>query len=180
MSASRLGAKGDFPPLPRRAVCTCRSAGSRQNSISHVVLVDGIRIPKWRGMTLFLSIFPLDEPRSAGLHARAWPMPAPIAGAYSPIVRTLPMIVIGQASGNRSWAGPALQSTQIDHALGRARIGKAREDGVLLDLLRAGRGQRWREPDPSGCLVVGQALVQEGVEPLSHGAVGDAGLQHDA
>src|SRR5258708_27920888 len=49
-----MGENGVWPPLPSRPVCTCRSGGKRQNSISHVVLVEGIRIPKCRGMTSFL------------------------------------------------------------------------------------------------------------------------------
>src|SRR5215471_19775747 len=49
-----LGENGVLPPLPSRPVCTCNSGARRQNSISQVVLVEGIRIPKCRGMTSFL------------------------------------------------------------------------------------------------------------------------------
>src|SRR5258708_11046894 len=49
-----LGENGVWPPLPSRPVCTCSSGAKRQNSISQVVLVEGIRIPKCRGMTSFL------------------------------------------------------------------------------------------------------------------------------
>ena len=66
-----LGENGVLPPLPSRPVCTCSSEGKRQNSISQVVLVEGIRIPKCRGMTSFLPSFPSfgtspeDEPSEA-------------------------------------------------------------------------------------------------------------------
>ena len=52
---SVLGANGVLPePLPRRPVCTCSSGARRQCSISHVVLVEGTRIPKCRGMASVL------------------------------------------------------------------------------------------------------------------------------
>src|SRR5262249_16746569 len=54
-SASKLGENGVLPSLPRRAVCTCKSAGKRQNSISQVVLVEGISIPKCLGMLVIPS-----------------------------------------------------------------------------------------------------------------------------
>src|SRR5215475_13396692 len=54
-SASKLGENGVLPSLPRRAVCTCKWAGKRQNSISQVMLVEGISIPKCLGMLVFPS-----------------------------------------------------------------------------------------------------------------------------
>src|ERR1043166_5442510 len=55
-SPSRLGEKGESPPLPSRAVCTCKSGGKRRNSISQVVLVDGTSIPKCLGITMLLRL----------------------------------------------------------------------------------------------------------------------------
>src|SRR5215510_12189785 len=49
ISSGRLGAKGVVSPLPSRPICTCSVGGSRRvYSISTVVLVAGIRTPKWR------------------------------------------------------------------------------------------------------------------------------------
>src|ERR1043166_1552952 len=55
-SVSRLGENGEAPPLPMRAVCTCKSGGKRRNSISQVVLVDGTSIPKCLGITKLLQL----------------------------------------------------------------------------------------------------------------------------
>src|SRR5262252_468547 len=49
ISSGRLGEKGVLSPLPRRPTCTWSVGGSnRLYSISTVVLVEGIRTPKWR------------------------------------------------------------------------------------------------------------------------------------
>src|SRR5262245_41330642 len=49
ISSGRLGAKGVVSSLPSRPTCTCSVGGSRRvYSISTVVLVAGIRTPKWR------------------------------------------------------------------------------------------------------------------------------------
>src|SRR5439155_14837078 len=49
ISSGRLGVKGVGSPLPRRPTCTWSVGGSRRlYSISTVVLVAGIRTPKWR------------------------------------------------------------------------------------------------------------------------------------
>src|SRR5215475_15876434 len=49
ISSGRLGEKGVLSPLPSRPTCTWSVGGSRRlYSISTVVLVAGIRTPKWR------------------------------------------------------------------------------------------------------------------------------------
>src|SRR5919205_475446 len=49
ISSGRLGEKGVLSALPSRPTCTWSVGGSRRlNSISTVVLVEGIRTPKWR------------------------------------------------------------------------------------------------------------------------------------
>src|SRR5215813_10574899 len=49
ISSGRLGAKGVVSSLPSRPTCTWSVGGSRRvYSISTVVLVEGIRTPKWR------------------------------------------------------------------------------------------------------------------------------------
>src|SRR5215470_2843269 len=49
ISSGRLGAKGVVSSLPSRPTCTWSVGGSRRvYSISTVVLVAGIRTPKWR------------------------------------------------------------------------------------------------------------------------------------
>src|SRR5215475_9737582 len=82
-SASKLGENGVLPSLPRRAVCTCKSAGKRQNSISQVVLVEGISIPKCLGMLVIPS-------RSRGPSPKATSIKPHVGVALSPCATSRP------------------------------------------------------------------------------------------